>query len=102
MKSKTEPVMLIVAGGLLLTGPLWGFLGTVLGMGHAFAALGGGGPASPEDLSSGIGAVLMSTLAGFLAWPLGIALLVPGLIWLARVRRAGQAEPLPPTSFSGR
>lgn len=95
MKSKTGPVVLIVAGGLLLTGPLWGLIGTLLGMVHAFSALGARGPASPDDLSNSIGQVLMSTVAGFLAWPFGIALLVPGLFWLARIRREGQA-PTPP------
>ena len=84
----------IVAGIVLMLGPFWGLFGTVFGMMRAFAILGKSGIGDPSTLSAGIGEVLISTVIGLVACPIGIVLLVACIIQLDRTRRV--PPPLPP------
>lgn len=92
MRSKKGPISLIVIGSLLTLGPLWGVMGTVIGMIRAFGTLNKTGPATPEHLASDISLSLWSTAAGILVSPIGLALLIGGIIWLVRVKRKQQAS----------
>ena len=83
----------IVIGSLLTLSPLFGMLGTIIGMKESFAALGqAGANASSDQLSQGIGHALVSTAVGFLLFLPGIALLITSLIFR---RRAGKAAAPP-------
>lgn len=95
MKSKKAPVSLIVIGSLLALGPLWGMLGTAIGMIRAFGALNADGSAPPEHLAADVGVALWSTAAGIIASPIGLALLISGILWLVRVNRHNCAEWVP-------
>ncbi|MFA7159456.1 MAG: MotA/TolQ/ExbB proton channel family protein [Kiritimatiellia bacterium] len=91
MKSKKGPISLIVVGSLLALGPLWGVLGTVIGMLRAFGTLNNSGPATSERLASDISVSLWSTMAGLLMSPIGVAVLIGGIVWLIRMNRREKA-----------
>ena len=84
----------IVAGILLMLGPLWGMLGTTFGMTRAFTVLGQSGVVDPSDLSASISRVLISSVAGFVACPIGIVLLIVCIVQLQKTGRV--PPPLPP------
>src|SRR5688572_20266915 len=65
----------LIVGTLLTLSPLFGLLGTVVGMMKAFNAIGVEGAGDTGQLSVGIGEVLVSTAVG-------LALFVPGVILL--------------------
>lgn len=103
MRSKKAPLSLIVIGSLLALGPLWGLLGTAIGMIRAFRTLNAAGTADPEQLAAGVRVALGSTAAGIIASPIGLALLIGGIIWLVRINRhepieSSVAECLPPAA----
>jgi biopolymer transport protein ExbB/TolQ len=94
MKSKKKPIVLIVVGALLMLGPLWGMIGTVLSMLRTFTTLQQSGAADPEQLAAGIGASLWATVAGIIAAPFGIALLIAGIVWLVKMKQeTNRSEP---------
>ena len=94
MKSKEKPIVLIVVGALLMLGPLWGMIGTVLSMLRTFTTLQQSGAADSEQLAAGIGASLWATVAGIIAAPFGIALLIAGIVWLVKMKQeANRSEP---------
>ena len=84
----------IVAGVLLMLGPLWGLLGTAFGMHRVFAELGKAGIGEPSVVSASIGEVLICTAIGFVACPIGIGLLVLCIYQLEKAKRI--PPPLPP------
>ncbi len=84
-RRRTGPITLIVTGVLLCLGPVWGLLGTVVGMLNAFEHVAEEGEAATEALASDIGLALHTTAAGLIAVPFGIAALVCGIIWLIRL-----------------
>jgi len=85
MQSKKGPKLLIGIGVFLTLGPLWGFLGTIIGMVRAFTAIETSSAAPrPEDLASDISVALLATVAGWIVCPIGIGLLVGGVVWLTR------------------
>lgn len=77
---------MMVAGALLLLGPVWGMIGTVHGMTRAFRELAAPVPVTPEQLATNIGIAMWSTVAGWLVVPAGIGLLAGGIVWLSRIR----------------
>ena len=91
-RSRKGPITLLVTGALLALGPLWGLFGTVLGMARAFRSIGEAGPASPDELAADIEGSMGSTAAGFLLAPIGVAMLVGGIIWLVRVNRRRETQ----------
>lgn len=92
MRSRRGPISLIIVGGLLVLGPLWGLLGTMIGMIHAFDAIKDTGQGSPERLASGISASLWATAVGLAMSPIGVALLVGGIIWIGRISKQEKAS----------
>lgn len=93
-KSKMLPIAGIVIGGILSLSPMFGLLGTVIGMNHAFAVLGASGVSDPRKLSDSIGHVLMFTASGLFIFPLGILILVVSIIFLVKAPRP-EPPPLP-------
>jgi biopolymer transport protein ExbB/TolQ len=83
----------VVVGILLALGPLWGMLGTILGMNHAFDTLAGNGVSDPQALSGAIGQTLMATMLGLVACPVGVVLLAICIVFLVRLNK--QPPPLP-------
>ena len=90
----------IVVGVILALGPVWGMLGTMFGMMHAFQVLGGNGVGDPKALSGAIGDTLLATTAGFVACPIGILLLVVCIVLLVTASNAAAPPPLPPPTDS--
>ena len=91
-RTQRGPISLIVVGSLLALGPLWGLLGTVIGMIRAFDTIAKADAGTPERLASTISTSLWSTLAGLLVSPIGVALLAVGIVWLVRLRSQGEAS----------
>ena len=73
--NKTKQIKII---GILLTlGPIWGIIGTVIGMMGAFKNINEtGGMIKAEALSGNIEFALYTTLIGFIMCPIGVVLLV--------------------------
>jgi len=87
-KSKKGPITLIVIGSLLASGPVWGLLGTVVGMILAFRVLGQSSGATPGQLAAKISGSLSATVIGLSVSPLGVAMLAGGIIWLIRIEKS--------------
>ena len=86
----------IVIGTILTLGPVWGTLGTVFGMMHAFQTLAGNGISDPKALSGSIGTTLLASGAGLVACPIGVLLLVGCIVML--VNSSKEPPPLPNSS----
>ena len=63
-------------GLLFYTGPLFGFVGTVIGMIRAFKTLANAGEPSPSQLAGDISITFMSTLIGMAAGLVGLILIM--------------------------
>ena len=87
-------------GILLALGPLWGLLGTVIGMVMAFGHMGATGMGKPEVLANDIGIALYTTAAGLIACPIGIACIVVSVIFLSRIKNELQNPKLQPTPLN--
>ena len=87
MPSLSGPILLLVVAVLLTLGPLWGVLGTVVGMIRAFGELNQSGEASSEALASHIDFSLWTTIVGLAMSPVGIVLLVFAITWIVKVNR---------------
>ncbi|MDA3874247.1 MAG: MotA/TolQ/ExbB proton channel family protein [Kiritimatiellae bacterium] len=83
MKRRTKLNCWLSVGVLFALGPLWGIIGTVLGMIVSFGAL-SQSPGSAETLSSNISLAMLTTVAGLLLCPVGVALIVTALIKLGQ------------------
>jgi biopolymer transport protein ExbB/TolQ len=86
----------IVIGVILMLGPLWGLLATVIGMMGAFKILGSDGVNDPNALSHHIGMQLMGTTLGLVACPIGIVLFAACIAGLVLDKRP--PPPLPPAT----
>lgn len=84
----------VVVGTLLSLSPLIGLFGTVIGMMHAFDALGSSGVSDPRALSASIGTTLFSTAAGLFLFPIGATLLAISIVFLGRLR-SSTPPPMP-------
>ena len=75
MKNDTIYVFALTLGIILALGPFWGLAGTILGMIRAFGEV---AEAEPEAsaLAGNISFAMRTTIAGFIACPFGIALIV--------------------------
>ena len=83
MKRKTKLILWLVAGIILALGPIWGMIGTVLGMILAFANLGQPQPQA-EALASNISLALYATAAGWIACSIGIVITIVSAIKLGK------------------
>jgi biopolymer transport protein ExbB/TolQ len=75
IERKTKLIIGLVMGILLALGPVWGVIGTVVGMVRAFVTLGQSDPQAGA-LAGDIGRTLYLTAAGWIACPIGIVLIV--------------------------
>lgn len=66
-------------GVTLFTGPIWGMMGTVMGMLRAFNTLDGNGAGSAGALSDGVGFALVSTMIGIAVGLVGSVLVLIAL-----------------------
>ena len=80
----------IVVGAILCSGPLWGLLGTIVGMRQTFSRL-DESPLSPEAIGPGVNLAVWSTRIGLVALALGLPTFVLCLVALLRApkRQAG-------------
>ncbi len=86
-----------VIGVLLALGPLWGMLGMMLGMNHAFGVLASNDISDPRALSAAIGQTLIASALGLAACPIGLALAATCVFYLVRGRKSQRnTPPLPP------
>lgn len=68
-----------LAGIVLFTGPIWGLLGTIIGMTRAFNTLGDSDSATPEALAENISTALVTTAIGISVGLLGVILILTAL-----------------------
>jgi biopolymer transport protein ExbB len=83
-----KAITLLITGIILMLGPLWGLLGTIIGMIGAFndiAEKTGGDKA--EALSNDIGFALYTTFAGIIVCPIGIVLFIVSIIWIIKIKK---------------
>ncbi len=92
MLRKTKLVMWLVGGIILALGPLWGMIGTVVGMLMAFGTLAQQQP-QPEVLASNISIALYATAAGWIACPIGIVIIILSSIHLGRAKKDNEEVP---------
>ena len=83
MKRKTKLILWLVAGIILALGPIWGMIGTVLGMILAFGNLGQPEPQA-EALASNMSLALYATAAGWIACPIGTVIIIVSAIKLGK------------------
>lgn len=81
MKRKSKLIIGLVVGILLALGPVWGVIGTMVGMVRAFVTLGQSDPQAGA-LAGDIGRALYITAAGWIACPIGIVVIVVSAIKL--------------------
>jgi len=86
MKRNTKLIIWLVVGIILALGPIWGLLGTVVGMILAFGHLQLGTNGEPEILANDIGLALYTTVAGLIACPIGIIIVVVSAIMLGTTK----------------
>ena len=70
-----------LTGVWLQLGPLFGLLGTVIGMIQGFRELGSAGIASPERLSSSISTTLIATMIGLVIGLIGMVFIYAALFY---------------------
>lgn len=83
-----------------MLGPFWGLIGTVFGMKSAFQELASPGATDPQALSGAIGHTLLATVAGIIACPIGIILLIVCIVKLTNTPKASRALISPPPASS--
>jgi hypothetical protein len=66
-------------GVALFTGPIWGMIGTVIGMVRAFSKLAESGDAAPEALANDISIALITTMIGISVGLVGAILILVAL-----------------------
>lgn len=86
MKTKRKQWLFgwLISGIVLALGPVWGMIGTTLGMISAFAKLAELGSAQPEALADNIGMAMYATYFGYLSCLIGLVIIVVTLIKLSK------------------
>ncbi len=87
MKPKSGSILLIVFGSLLSLGPVWGMVVTVICMVRAFFEIGKPG-ATSDQLATNISHGLWASFVGGIICPIGIAMLVGGIMWFNRSKKS--------------
>ena len=90
---KKSHIFWLCLGILLLLGPLWGFPFVALAMLSAFRAESAGQPMDEQALASGIANATLPTFIGFIACPIGIAIIVVVIIQHIRLRKLLKESP---------
>lgn len=86
MKRETKLITWLVAGIVFSLGPIWGMIGTVIGMLLAFGNLGQQEPQA-EALASNISIALYTTAAGWIACPIGIVIIIVSAIKIGKMQK---------------
>jgi biopolymer transport protein ExbB/TolQ len=91
----------LIVGIVLALGPIWGMIGTVVGMVFAFGTLAQQQP-QVEVLAGNMSLALFATVAGCIACPIGIVIIIVAAIKLGKDREAtvGSNQALPATFAS--
>ena len=89
---KTFRLLAILTGLVAVISPLIGLMGTVLGMRRTFETMGAKGVKDANELSQGIGEVLVSTASGLVIAFIGLAAAILFLV-LALVERRKLRQP---------
>ncbi len=74
-KVQRNYVIMLVIGVLLALGPLWGVIGSVIGMTRAFTTMGQSSSTEVGILANDISFALYCTMAGYLMCPIGLILI---------------------------
>ncbi len=83
MKRKTKLIICLVVGIVLAAGPIWGVIGAVVGMILAFVNLSQSEP-NVKNLAYTISLALYTTVAGYIACPIGVVTVVISSILLRK------------------
>lgn len=83
MKRKTKLIAWLVAGIIFALGPIWGMVATVVGMLLAFRNLGQSQPQA-QALAGNISLALYTAMAGWIASPIGLAIIIVTVIKLVK------------------
>ena len=75
MKTRTKLISLLIFGVLLALGPVWGIIGTVIGMLHAFSTCNQTSPQA-ETIADGVSFALYTTFVGWIAFFIGIIIII--------------------------
>lgn len=86
MKRKRTLIAWLVGGVILALGPLWGLIGSVIGMVMAFGQL-AQTSTDTEALANDISIALYTTVAGYVVCPIGIAIIIVAAIHLGKRKR---------------
>ena len=92
MKRKNKLITWLAGGIILALGPVWGMLGTVVGMVLSFGHFGQAG-LQAEVVANDISLALYSTAAGFLVCPFGIAIIIVSAIKLSKAKKTVEGIP---------
>ena len=83
-------ITMLVVGIILMLGPIWGLLGTVVGMNNAFGHV-AESEVGVTALANDISLALYTTVAGYIALPIGLVLVVVGIIKLVKGKKEDEA-----------
>jgi len=83
MKRKTKLIIWLVVGIIFALGPIWGMVGTVAGMVSAFGHLSQTEP-QVEVLANDISLALYTSVAGWIACPIGVVIIIVSAIKLGK------------------
>jgi biopolymer transport protein ExbB/TolQ len=90
-KRKAGPRALLIAGIVLCTGPLWGFLVTLNGMIRSFNQISNSGTGLPPTvLAESVSLAAWATAAGLIVVPFGIAAVIAAIVWRRRIAKKEQ------------
>jgi hypothetical protein len=92
MKRKNKLIAWLAGGIILALGPVWGMLGTVVGMVLAFGHF-GQAELQAEVVANDISLALYTTAAGFIVCPFGIAIIIIAAIRLSKAKRTAEEFP---------
>jgi len=79
-----KPLTLLMVGLVFSFGPLFGMMGTVLGMVRAFGHL-GEGAYDAETTASHISLAMVSALIGWAVTPVGLACVIGAMVWIMKI-----------------
>lgn len=101
MKRKTKLIVWLVVGIILALGPIWGMIGTIVGMILAFGNLAHSQP-QPEVLAGNISLALYTTVAGWIACPIGIVIIIVSAIKLGKTTKDNGIPNRPSQPIAGK
>jgi len=90
-RSFKKPIVLFTVGAIFCLGPLWGLLGTMLGMTRAFGRMAESTAAEPAALAADVSLAMWAMIVGWLAIPLGTVIVIAAIIWIIRIHASSPA-----------